>query len=599
MTPDRLRDIASELLRTDAPFVLLADDLVAPSAALTPITSDTNASTALLVRPAQSNGNVRVRHHVVMSVGSDFHEVTGADAVMVGALVIGTENLEHASRAFVELADAIDAGAIDAGAIDAGAIDAGVMGGTVEAFDVDSKSVEADVLQGALFNLAVVALVRAGISMRAIEMVDVPWWRSPEDVVAAKAAVAAVSPDRVAGLQANRVDDGFYSTFVVRKLSKPLTSLALRLGLAPNSITLISFAVGLGAAVAFAAGTQWWLIVGALLLQLSLIIDCVDGEVARATRRFSALGAWLDASTDRVKEFAAYAGLAVGAATHHGENIWPIAIILIVLVTTRHMADYDFSRVQRLREARVEPRLITEVTDGGNAGGWSVASTMERSAQLNRRNAVRWAKRAIHLPIGERWLILSVVAAILGARAALIALLVCALIAFVYVTSGRILRTLTWRGAAPDAASVLLARQADAGPVASLLARGMSDAGWKELWSGPWAWVIPTALRFTELALIAVLALAVTPSLMIFGFIWMAIIAFHHYDVLYRALNQRSVPRWLTWAGLGWDGRSLLLMLAAGLGLLGVVLPVGCFVWAMLLVVIASVQWLVSMRNSQ
>lgn len=558
MSADRLRAIADRLRGSTEPVVVLADDLVVHEAALAPVTRDPHAGTALLVRPASSGGNARVRHHMVMSVGSAFHEVSGADAVMVGALVVSAADAEQAGAAVDAMAQALDAGQV----------------------------------HGDAFDLAVVAITRAGIPLRAIDMVDVPWSRAPQDAAAAQAAAQSVSAERIAALQANRIDDGLYSTFVVRRLSKPLTGLALRLGLAPNTITLVSFAVGLAAAVAFGLGSWPWLVAGAVLLQASLVIDCVDGEVARATRRFSALGAWLDASTDRVKEFAAYAGLAVGAARVHEENIWPLAIVLVLLVTTRHMADYDFSRVQRMREARVEPRSILEAQDGGAAAGWSVASTMERSAQLNRRDAVRWAKRAIHLPIGERWLILSLAAAILGARWALLLLLAAALLAFAYVTSGRILRTLTWRGLAPEPAGLLLARQSDAGPIASGLSHGMSAQGWDAFWRGPWAWAVPTGLRFLELGVVAVLVLAVAPSLMVIGFLWMAVVAFHHYDVLYRALNGRGTPRWLIWAGLGWDGRSLLLALATALGLLGVVLPLGLLAWVMLLVVIASAQWL-------
>ena len=151
--------------------------------------------------------------------------------------------------------------------------------------------------------VAAVALVRGGVPVRAVGLVDVPWYRDPDDRIAAEAAVRGVSEARIRQLQANRLDDGFYSTFVVRRLSKPLTRLALRLGWSPNAITLLSFAVGLLAAASFAVGDRWALVLGAVLLQASLVIDCVDGEVARATRRFTALGAWLDASTDRVKEF--------------------------------------------------------------------------------------------------------------------------------------------------------------------------------------------------------------------------------------------------------------------------------------------------------
>lgn len=559
MTAARLRATAARLREATTPVTVIAEDLVVAPAALAPITEA--RTTAVLVRPAASDGDARVRHHILMSAGSTHHRVGGAGHRMVGALSIAPVDGPRVAEALETLAAAVESGAIDA--------------------TCDESA------------LTAVAIVRAGVSAQAVEMVDVPWYRGDVDPEH-RAAALAVPADRIARLQANRLDDGLYSTFVVRRLSKPLTRLALRLGWTPNAITLISFAVGIAAAVAFAGGTPVWLVLGALLLQASLVIDCVDGEVARATRRFSALGAWLDASTDRVKEFLAYAGLAIGAARVRDEDLWPIALVLVVLVTTRHMADYDFSRVQRQRETRLEPRDPLDPSDGSGASTSAVAAAMERSARLNRRDAVRWAKRAIHLPIGERWLILSVLAAVAGARWALLGLLIAALIAFAYVTTGRVLRTLTWRGSAPLPAAVLLARQSDAGPIASTLSRGMSAPAWLELWSAPWAWAIPTSLRFLELGFVALVVFALAPSLAVLGFIWAALVAFHHYDVLYRAMQDQPTPRWLTWAGLGWDGRSLLLAAGAMTGILGGVLVLGAGAWAMLLVVIASAQWLAS-----
>ena len=114
--------------------------------------------------------------------------------------------------------------------------------------------------------------------------------------------------------RANRPDDGFYSTFVLRRASKPLTSLALRLRLTPNQISVFSLLRRAGRRRLLRRRARWrGLLAGALLMQASLVIDCVDGEVARFTRSFSDLGAWIDASSDRVKEYLAYAGLAVGS----------------------------------------------------------------------------------------------------------------------------------------------------------------------------------------------------------------------------------------------------------------------------------------------
>ncbi|MDI1290399.1 MAG: DUF5941 domain-containing protein, partial [bacterium] len=426
-------------------------------------------------------------------------------------------------------------------------------------------------------------------------MVDVPWFRSPDDAEAAHASAAAVDDARIAQLQANRVDDGFYSTFVVRKASKPLTRLALRVGWSPNTITLLSFAIGIAAAASFAVGDRWALVLGALLLQLSLIVDCVDGEVARATRRFSALGAWLDASTDRVKEFLAYAGLAYGAS-RFGVDIWWLAIVLVVLQTTRHMSDYDFSRIQRMREAHVPERDVRIADDGaaGGAGGWSVSGAMEMSTRMNRRDAVRWVKRAIHLPIGERWLIISVFAALLGPTWALGVLLVGGVCALAYVTAGRTLRTLTWHGPSPDAGFRLLARQGDSGPVLSIVGLLIPESARRRWWQNRAAWAVPALLRLVELGAVAAIALAWFPAVSVIAFWWMALVAYHHYDTLYRAMQDRSCPRWLTWAGLGWEGRTIVVVVLAIVGAtaLRTGLAWGAGVMVALFVVVASVQWL-------
>lgn len=563
-------------------YVVVAEDLVASPAAIAPVASDPFCGTALLVRPASRDADVRVRHHVVVSVGSTLHRVTAPDHRFVGVASISGRDAATVADRLVELAEAIDAGEFE----------------YPDQLDRPDQPDGMDATQ-----LLAVAIVRSGVPCRAVEMVDVPWFRSPADIDAARAQANSVSDQRIAQLQANRLDDGFYSTFVVRRLSKPLTRLALRLGIAPNTVTLLSFAIGLSAAVAFSLGERWALVLGAILLQVSLVVDCVDGEVARATRRFTAVGAWLDASTDRVKEFVAYAGLAAGAAAVHGTNLWPLALLMVVLQTTRHMTDYDFSRVQRRREASVPARSVRQASDGAEetGAGWSVQQAMELSSRVNRRSAVRWAKRAIHLPIGERWLILSLAAALLGAGWALGLLLAAGLVALAYVIAGRTLRTMGWRGPSPADAAELLARQADAGPLAFVLARVIPVRTWQALWSAPAAWAIPAALRFIELGVVALVTLALYPAAVMLAFWWVAVIAFHHYDVLYRAIAGQPTPRWLTWSGLGWDGRTLLILVsaAAGLAAFGTILSLGVLAWTVLLMLIASVQWLLRSRTSE
>ena len=98
--------------------------------------------------------------------------------------------------------------------------------------------------------------------------------------------------------------------------------------------------------------------------------------------------------------------------------------------------------------------------------------------------------------------------------------------------------------------------------------------------------------------LVAAIGLFVYPDALVLAFWWVAIIAFHHYDVLYRAIQGQAVPPWLTAAGLGWDGRTIIVIIcaAAGLAWFSGLMSIGIAVWSLLLIVIASAQWLRSMQ---
>ena len=79
-----------------------------------------------------------------------------------------------------------------------------------------------------------------------------------------------------------------------RRVSIHITRAAPRLGLSPNAVTAVLIVVGLGGAAVLAVGGLWPAIVGVVLVQLYLVLDCVDGEVARWTGQTSVKGIYLD-----------------------------------------------------------------------------------------------------------------------------------------------------------------------------------------------------------------------------------------------------------------------------------------------------------------
>lgn len=95
--------------------------------------------------------------------------------------------------------------------------------------------------------------------------------------------------------------------FLTRALSQPLGSVvaaaAHALRLSPNAVTLIGLVIMLAAAVVYArCGGISGAVLAAVLFQLGFAFDCADGQLARATKRQSPFGAWLDVTCDHVRQ---------------------------------------------------------------------------------------------------------------------------------------------------------------------------------------------------------------------------------------------------------------------------------------------------------
>lgn len=115
--------------------------------------------------------------------------------------------------------------------------------------------------------------------------------------------------------------DGVVDTWVNRPLSRLLTRLLLPTGISPNAVTVLSCLISLAGVGCIATG-EWRLgIAGALLFQLGAAVDCVDGEIARLTYRFSPLGARLDLALDNVAHVALFAAMAWVARLALGDAV--------------------------------------------------------------------------------------------------------------------------------------------------------------------------------------------------------------------------------------------------------------------------------------
>lgn len=528
-----IEEILQKFNESNTDVLLIDENSVIAEPHLELLTDYPHSSSAALVA-LEKNGDTLVRQNRIASATSASHSVTFGNRKFVGAM-----RLSQKQRS--EITPALE-----------GAV--------------------ASRLKGNALDLTLVALTRAMIKVDAAEVWSAPFVRSsdPQERKRVENEIAQLNMGRVRLRMANRANDGFFSVFFLRKFSKLLTWLAVRIGATPNQVTLISFAIGLYSAFCFAQGTFWQIFLGAILLQVSIIVDCVDGELARYTRKFSQLGAWLDAVTDRVKEYMVFLGLAVGAEKE-GRDLWIPAVAMMMIQTFRHLSDYNYARVVRIRAEKTFQKPV----DFAAAFDGIIPTEREPQGRLR-----YWLGKIIQFPIGERWLAISASAVIGGAAFTFTIMPILAAISALVVFRGRIIKTRE------------MPREATHDP---FIPRQSDLLGIKRSFSTRFDWLEPSILRLIEGAFLLWIFTTIH-QFNIATYIIIFSIVFHHYDNLYRALQSESKPSWLSTLGLFIGGRILLLGIAAYLDW-----PMQYFAWyfATLFLGISSLQWVLSHRANK
>ncbi|MFB8758315.1 DUF5941 domain-containing protein [Streptomyces nigra] len=408
----------------------------------------------------------------------------------------------------------------------------------------------------------------------------------------ARQSVASVDDEAIRLKSAVKARDGFFTTFCISPYSRYLARWCARRGLTPNQVTTASLITALIAAGCAATGTRGGFVAAGLLLIFSFVLDCTDGQLARYSLQYSTLGAWLDATFDRAKEYAYYAGLALGAA-RGGDDVWALALGAMILQTCRHVVDFSFNEANHDATANTSPTAA--LSDKLDSVGWTV-----------------WVRRMIVLPIGERWAMIAVLTAVTTPRITFYALLIGCAFAATYTTAGRVLRSLTRKARRTDRAAQALADLADSGerglgfaaalkkparrlpgfalPAVALLggvlvvavsaATGLGTP-WPALAAlvyavtsgiavarplkGALDWLIPPVFRAAEYCTVLVLAAkADVNGALPAAFGLVAAVAYHHYDTVYRIRGGAGAPpAWLVRTIGGHEGRTLLVTLLA------------------------------------
>jgi phosphatidylglycerophosphate synthase len=111
-------------------------------------------------------------------------------------------------------------------------------------------------------------------------------------------------------------DEHWAGRLYMRRFSPYATVLFARLGWSPNAVTVCFILAGVAAGLLTAVPGLPAAVGVVVLIQLYLLFDCSDGELARYTGRFSAAGVYLDRMGHYITEALLLAGLGVRAQGH-------------------------------------------------------------------------------------------------------------------------------------------------------------------------------------------------------------------------------------------------------------------------------------------
>ncbi|MEW1955063.1 CDP-alcohol phosphatidyltransferase family protein [Terrabacter sp. NPDC080008] len=530
--PSVLEQVAAHA-RSDAgtPLVLVAGDVDVSPVALLDTLDGADATGAAVVEGAAvteragAPAAVRVSRarRLVVGVGAAGHAVGNPGAYAVGVLRVRAADRAALAAALTEAATALRAGAT----------------GEAEPAGPDA------------FDVVLLAAVRAGLPVRAVPVAHQRVRRGDWQVDGAPG-----SPWQQRLRAASRGNDGVFSMLAIRPLSRRLTAYGLGRDWSPNAVTAVSLALGLAACAAVATGLWWAWLLAAVLLQASLVVDCVDGEIARFTRVSSPLGAWLDAVSDRVKEFAMVAALAWVAA-RRGSDLWWLAVLVLTVLAFRHVEDHAYAmrtRAQLLAEGWPE-RPAAGGLGAPDARACDAPAGVPTTVPLppaRRARLVRGAKQVLHLPVAERYLIMSLGLLTMSPAVVLWALGIASLLALGWTQAGRLARAVTGRdGFRRDRPDTALAELCDLAVLPRPSGRGRLS------------WQVPGLLLLVETAAL-LLAAGDDTTARAAAYAWLAVVCWRVYDNAYRLRETgEGGPGWLR-RGSGLEWRVIVLALVGG-----------------------------------
>ncbi|MDA8370091.1 MAG: CDP-alcohol phosphatidyltransferase family protein [Nocardiopsaceae bacterium] len=168
----------------------------------------------------------------------------------------------------------------------------------------------------------------------------------------------------------------------MRDISPYVSTVFIRLGVPPNPITYLMMGFGVLAGVTLAFGGLWSALLAFVLVQIYLLLDCSDGEVARFTGRTSVAGIYLDRIGHYVSEIALLIGLGIRAQGELAPGGWVIAGMAAAIGAALIKVETDNVVVARAKAGL--PEKISDAAMQPRSAGLSLARKAAAALRFHR-----------------------------------------------------------------------------------------------------------------------------------------------------------------------------------------------------------------------
>lgn len=122
----------------------------------------------------------------------------------------------------------------------------------------------------------------------------------------------------------------FWVRLWVRNFSYIITWLCLRLNISANTVSVISAIDAFVGCALLCVNNYVCMLIGVILINFWIVLDCVDGNIARVLKKDSRSGEFFDAVSGYV--VCAFAFFSVGVAAYHTSNWWGEYQYLFILM---------------------------------------------------------------------------------------------------------------------------------------------------------------------------------------------------------------------------------------------------------------------------